>query len=290
LILAILWAFLVPLEAWCSEIAPEQIERILGYSTLQKAAPQGTLTGEMLDEIATAATRQLGQGNSMWNKSAPEWRAVFNRVRADIEKDKPAVASAFWGESSARASLHTRDIASEMQEADVSQILSYAESPQGKRYTAFLGSMDVIMASGILAVAQHMDIASSTVKVNRLSPEQRKQYLRLIQLSRIFQSTRAMTQMNANDDGVVLHLFVLATIAKNAEGLDSLYRTYADDLPGFEAFSKTEPCQHLFRAMAIADRNLSKRTMVSPFSAPVTLEMEKHGAEWKALYAEKTAK
>jgi hypothetical protein len=178
-----------------------------------------------------------------------------------------------------------------MQQPDVREILSYVDSPQGKRYTALLGSMDVIMASGMAAVVRKdIDIASSTVTVNKLSPEQRKQYLRLIQLSRVAQYMSAMKQRDASDDGVVLHIFVLAAIAKNAKGLDSLYQTYADDLPKFEAFNKTEPCQHFFRAMAIAARNSSKRALVSPFSAPVTLEMKKHGAEWKALYAEKTAK
>jgi hypothetical protein len=249
------------------------------------------LTGKLLDEIASSATRQLGQGNSVWNKSSPKWRAVFNRVRADIEEDKPAVTSGVQSENAARTRSYIRDIASEMHRADVSEILSYVDSPQGKRYTAFLGSMDVIMASGMTAVVRKdIDIASSTVTANKLSPEQRKQCLRLIQLSRVFQYMIAMKQINASDDGVVLHIFVLAAIAKNMDGLDSLYRTYANDLPEFEAFNKTEPCQHLFRALAIASGNTVKRPIISPFSAPVALEMKRHGAEWKALYAAETAK
>jgi len=283
--LAVFAVLLAPLAGRCAQIDPSQIQRIVGNGGLPKSEVK-EVTPKLLDAFATIATSKLGHGDSSWNASNPKWSAVFDRVRDDLERDSPMLSSAVNSAFAAIANQYLGDVASEMQQSDVDKILSYYNSPEGRRYEAFRRSVDSMMASGLTAPVSR-DKASSTANIP--NPEQSAKYLRMLQLSAQFQSAQALARMNndPSDNGVAF--FAAGAIARNAAELELLCRTYSDDLAKFEDFSKAEASQHLLRAVAIAGKKILT-SLSNAFQATVDTVMKKHEAEWNAFYATEAAK
>jgi hypothetical protein len=236
---------------------------------------------KLLDTVAGSETKRLDQNNSDWNASSPEWKPVYDRIRADLESEKPSIIAAMNNELQAQEA----DIASQLSQSDVDAILAYYRTPEGQRYQEFMRRVDKILVAGELAFVKR-DLQRTAA---RPSPDQMKRYFRMLQLSRMVQPIIVSSQMaEANHQGAewygsgdMIAFMGAAAINKSPQELDTLDKAYAGDLAGFEAFTKSPPAQHLFAAMGQSMVNFAKTGQPAD---PIRTVVQKHESEWMALY------
>ncbi|MGO8918047.1 MAG: hypothetical protein ACLQJR_19275 [Stellaceae bacterium] len=275
---------LVPSETWGDQIDPTVVARILGQENPPRSDPQAaTTTEKMADYLANIETKQLGQNDRDWNASNPKWKSVFDHVRSDLQTDLPAAMAAARAATPAFTRDYEADIAAQLLPSDVDAILTYYASPEGGRYQAFMRRIDAITGTGMASLGA----GDSPPVAGQTTAEQLQRNLRMVRLSRTFQAAMAAMKadMEAHRDltgysGIGILEGVAAS--RNQAELETLDKQYAADLPGFEAFSKSDSAQHFFKAMGAASIRLARRQ--NPFAELMQAAAKKHEIEWKALY------
>jgi hypothetical protein len=275
-------------ESWSDQIDPASIARILGTESSPHADAQDRDTNtKMLDGIAKLHTRLLDQGNPDWNASHPKWKLIFDHIRDDFEADMPAIITATKAAAPRIEHDYEIEIASQLSKADVDAILAYYNSPPGKRYEALMQRLDRVMNSGGASLFTGDAPASS-----QPTPEQMQRYLRLLQLSHLFRSMMAVSEIDkaAHRDasGTAAISFMAAAAArKNQAELETLSAEYADEISAFEVFEQTDASKHLYRAMGMAIPKLA--TKANPIAEAINAVAQKHQNEWRALYRAQTS-
>jgi hypothetical protein len=273
----------LPKGSWSEQIDLASVARISGTESLLHAGAQDQGTNQkMLDGMAKAQTVLLDEGNPNWNASHPKWKLIFDHIRKDFEADGPAILSATKATISKLEHNYEAQIASQLSEADVDEIVAYYNSPQGKRYETFMQRVDRVMNSGGASL-----FARDAPPSSQPTPEQMQRYLQLLQLSHLFQSMMALSEIDKaahrDTSGTAAIGFMAAAAAKkNQAEMETLSAEYGNDIPVFEVFEKTDASKHLFQAMGKATRKLA--TKANPIAAAVNAVTRKHQDEWKALY------
>jgi TonB family protein len=280
--LLFLVACLAPQRIRAEQVDTALIRKILGTENLPHTDQMDDETSrEMLDRIANYETRNLDPGNREWTVSSSKWKAVYDRIHADLESELPNTT--LQTNDLKRQQDYEDDIASHLSQSDVDSILAYYSTPEGQRYQGFKRRIDEIMAAGVASSLAKEDVQSTAAWP---APEQAKQYARMLVLSHAAESIMAQVQIAEAAGGdtsasTVLHIYVAGAIKKSPQELGTLSREYENDLSGFEAFSKTAAAQHLFTAMAHAMFDSAKK---NPLADSIIGVEQKHAGEWKAFY------
>ena len=266
-----------PPKSWSHDVDVAAIERILGDDALvSPSAPNPDQDKKMVDLLASSETKLLGQGDASWTPANPRWQPVFERVHADFEMEMPGISTTGHD--------YEAIVASQMTQADMDSLLAYYKTPQGRRYQDFIKRINQIMGSG---TASLIGVASPPSAPAQLSPDQQKRGVKMLMLSRAFQSIIAMSEMDKaahrDTSGYGAISFVLAAaMNKNPQELAALDQVYAGDLSDFEAFSKTDASRHLYQAIGVAAQKTTRTVLDS-----VKRIVQKNGDDWKALYKNK---
>lgn len=294
--------------AWCGQVDPGKIDLILrdigsSNASLDASSAQGVADPRLPSVLATIQTRQLGGGAGIkdWNEKNPKWKPIYDHIRADLEKDLPtlpAAAAAAYAEDirCEAGKCYAQDIASNLQPADVDAILAYFDTPGGKGFQAFQQQIGSIFTSGLLSSTQHALPQTAADHPNNgpdshaenilPTPEQMQRFLRMLRLSILVQSIKAMSEtarsgkQDTSDDGSMF--FLGAAMARNNTKLEELDRQYRNDLPGFEAFTETDASRHFIEAMAKADATSTKRKLLAVEGLQGIANT--HQQDWGALF------
>src|SRR5580692_9410540 len=104
------------------------------------------------DFLVTLATWQIAApGNRLWNKSHPEWPAAESRVRKDLGPEIQEMVA--FNLAGAKA-LWDKALGETLTQSEISGLLRFLRSAQGKRYTAFQRRLDAICAPTISRIAR----------------------------------------------------------------------------------------------------------------------------------------
>jgi hypothetical protein len=271
--------------SWGDQVDAASIARILGKDALHRldASESGNLE-KLLEGLAATETKLLDRANKDWNASNPKWKAVFDRVHSDIEADAPQIIAAIKAAARKREEEFEAQIAARLSRPDLNAMRAYYDSPQGRRYEAFMHRVDHVMASGGAALNRSGTDASSRAKV---SDEQSQQYVHLLQFSHLYQ---AMQVMSADDQAArratsgyeAIGYMAGEAAARNQAEMAAVFADYAADLPSFEAFERTDASQHLFRAIGLAIRATGNNA--NPIAGSIKAVTQKHENEWQAAY------
>jgi hypothetical protein len=126
--------------------------------------------------------------------------------------------------------------------SDVDSILAYYNLPDGHRYQVFIQRINQVMNAGVVALVTK---TAAPPPKNTLTPTQTELYLKMLQMSHLFQMTLAKaeiaqsTHLDMSGYGAI-GFFVGIAINENQPKLDALAKEYLDDQPSFEAFTETK--------------------------------------------------
>ena len=293
-ILLLIIACLAPQKIWPEQVDTASIRKILVRENRPHPDPENLphsdpmddeISKKVLDRIADSETMRLGQNNENWNVSSPKWKPVYDRVHADLESELPNTGISPLARALKTQQDYEDDLASHLSQSDVDSILTYYSTPEGQRYQDFIQRINKIITFSRVRSSQ--DAQSTAAK---LTPEQTKQYARMLMLSHLAEFVMARVQIAQATGGdtsgsTVLRIFMVEAINKSPRELEVLNRDYGNDLSGFEAFSGTEAARHFFVSMEQAWSHVLQN---GPFSASIKAVAQKHASEWKALYLAQT--
>ncbi len=269
------------------KIAPALIDRLLTPGNLPQINEMDAAGyKKLLDKIADSETSLLDKNNKNWNSSNSNWGFIFDRVHGDLESGMPLAT--INSELEKIRHSYEKDIASNLSKSDVNTMLAYYDSSQGKRYQDFMQRIDRIMNSGMATLLAPKQIPSSQ---NNLTPDQINMYMKLLQMSQPFQMTMALAEIanaehrDASGYGAIGFLAGVAIKANQLE-LETLSKKYANDIPSFEAFSKTESSHHFYIAMGKAVERLGGNSI--PIGNLIQSVEQKHKNEWMSLFQSQT--
>ena len=263
------------------------VRRIVGYSSLP---PQGATAAveKLLDGAAFRETLRLGEGKPDWNPRHPGWKAVYDRVRADIEAEQPAIVSAAdaeRGRNEAREREYLQTIASALSAADARAILDYYDSAPGLRYQGFMQRIDGAIAGGM---ASSLGLAAPPME-RAPEPEadsaKSQRFFEMIKMSHPYQALSASAALKRDPSGMgALGIMAAAAIASHRAELEAILSEYSADLAGFEAFQKTAAAQSLSRAMSLAAEESAQRSIEKPPPDVFGPVRRRYTEEWRAAY------
>ena len=270
-----------PQKSWGDQVDPVLIGRILGAESLTRA--DAATTKKQLDGIANSQTKLLDMDNKYWNVANPKWKVVYDRVRADLEADSPEILTAMTEAVGNLDRAYKAGIAENISQSDVDAILEFYGSPIGQRYRDFMRRIDPIMTGGTVSLFTGGAGAPGAA----LTPVQTQTYLRMLQMSHLFQMTVAMASgaQAAHQDTSgygAIGFMAGAAINRSRAELEELSKQYADDIADFEAFGKGDASQHFFRAMGLSTQKMAKSA--NPAVEAIGAITKKHASEWKQLY------
>lgn len=270
----------------------ESVRRIVGYGGLP---PHGATAGveELLNEVAFRETLRLGQGKPVWNPRHPGWKAVYDRVRADIETERPAIvraADAEKGRNAAREQEYLQTIASALSATDVRAILDYVDSAQGLRYQGFMQRIDGAIAGGMASSLGFAAPPTDSAPAPEADSAKWQSFVEMIMMSHPYQAIIASPARAQDRSGMgALGTMAAAAIASRHAELDAILSEYSAELAGFKAFQKTPPAQSLFRAMGRAAEQSAQRSIEKPPPDVFGPARRKYAEEWRAAYRAQVA-
>jgi len=277
LILALLF---VPHTSW-AEVDTAVVAKILGEELSRVPDIDDEKSKQMLNSLSNSATKLLDQNNKDWNPSSPKWKAIYDRVHADLESEMPSIRAAVTDQSRNRLQAYEANIAAHISQVDADAILAYYATPEGQRYQEFTGSVDKIVSVGAANFASP-SAADKRQAVAKLTDQQIQRYLRMLMLSRLYQAVATLSQTSHDPSaGGGIGFLLGPAIFKNYQELEALDEKYAGDFASFDAFTKTDAAQHFFAAMGRAMPLLSEGNSVAD---SINAVEQKHESEWKALY------
>ena len=278
LIMALL---LVPQTSW-AQVDTALVAKILGGEELFHPEMDDEKSKKLLDNMTNSATKLLDQNNKDWNAASPKWKAIYDRVHADLGSEMPTIRAAVKDQSQKALQAYERDIAAHISQADAEAILAYYATPDGQRYQEFTRSVDKIVSVGATNFASPGAADNERQAAAKLTDQQIQRYLRLLMLSRLYQSVATLSQTSHDPSaGGGIGFLLGPAIFKNYQELEALDEKYAGDFASFEAFTKTGAAQHFFVAMGQAMPLLTQGNSVADSIKAVE---QKHESEWKALY------
>lgn len=259
------------------------IQRILGEELSHPREIDDEKSKKLLDAMSNSATKLLDQNNKDWNASSPKWKAVYDRVHADLELEMPSIRANVSNQTQKLQRDGKANIAAHLSQYDVDAILAFYGTPEGQRYQEFARRVDQITSFGVANPASLGAADNGRQSVDRPTPEQTSQYIKMLMLSRPYQSVVAASQAQQNPSGYgdLIGFGMGLTIRRNQQDLEALDKEYAADLTNFEAFTKTDAAQHLFAAIGDSMLRIAKESSLVGFFRAVG---QKHESEWKALY------
>lgn len=281
--LAILFSLLFPAQAaWCAQADSAKVDLILHDLGADSTSAKGGAPAyeHVVDAVATGETQHLGAGENNWNAENPKWKPIYDRIHADLERDLPGSSAYAAIKECEGVNCYARDVASNLDPADVDAILSYLGTTEGKRFQVFQLQVNEILQSGIKAAS-----AQKTQSKHSALPEERtKPLFEMLKLSFLVQSLEARADADAGRDPSggdgIAWLMVFAEVEKEAE-LEKLHSQYGNDLATFEAFTKTDAARHLIDAAGKADAKGQQRLKL--VYEGIQGIVDKHEEGWKAL-------
>lgn len=216
-VLLLMIACLLAQKIWAKQVDTASINKILGTENLPHPDPMDDATTKrVLDTTANSETRNLDPFNQNWNASSPEWKPVFDHIRADLESELPNSIAALQANPLKMQQDYEADIASHLAQSDVDSILTYYGTSEGQRYQDFIRKIDKIMSAGVGSIFAKEEAQSAAAWP---APEQAKQYARMLVLSHLAQPTMAQVQIAEAAGGdtsgsTVIHIFVSGAIKK----------------------------------------------------------------------------
>ena len=146
-LLLILALLLVPHTSW-AQVDTALVAKILGEELSRPPEIDDEKSKRMLDSLSNSATKLLDQNNKDWNAASPKWKAIYDRVHADLGSEMPTIRAAVKDQSQKALQAYERDIAAHISQADAEAILAYYATPDGQRYQEFTRSVDKIVSVG----------------------------------------------------------------------------------------------------------------------------------------------
>ncbi|WP_139351528.1 hypothetical protein [Rhodanobacter sp. C06] len=207
--------------------------------------------------MAVAETAMLGRNQAGWSPRHEKWALVYWRVLSDLERHAPEIAAA-WDQDKAQEA-YQQAILSQLSVEDVTELHQFASSELGARYARFMLGLDRALHS-----SSYTFDADGHAKAHcNASMDLCKQYMRIAHLSRQYKS---LVAIHLDPGATALEraryaasdLILESTFDGGASQLNQLLATFQNDLPAFEAYERSDLAQHIFKAMAITDRDLSK--------------------------------
>ena len=215
---------------------------------------------DKIGTMAVAETAMLGKNQADWSPGHDKWVLVYGRVFSDLEQHASEIASA-WDQTKAQEA-YQKAILSQLSAEDLTALHQFASSDLGARYARFMFGLDRALHSSSYTVD-----ADGNFKVRFNAPMAlREQYMRIAHLSRQYQSLFAIhldpgataperARYEASD--VILE----STFDGGASQVKKLQAEFQNDLPAFEAYEHSNLAQHIFKAIAITDRDLWEFTV-----------------------------
>lgn len=254
-----------------------KIRVLIGGSPTQAERDAG------LTAMATAQTKMLDKDRADWGPNDKRWPAIFERVRSDL-----AVVLS-QGDSQQEAALQTylSNISAEITSSDIDAMLAFYQTAAGARYQVCVRRLDLIVLSGSASFFE------KNRAPERATPEELSQFVRLLQLSHVFQADVANQEEDraAGRDmsGYGLSSFMLAgTINRYREALKALSAEFASDLEAFEKFNKTDAARRFFVAVSHANKKRVWQNGKGAFTDLIDA-LKPRQLEWKALYSSSVA-
>jgi len=264
------------------------VRRALGGET-DALTPAPDADARLVDTIAKSVTLRLGNGDADWKPTHPLWPSVYARVRADLERETPALTADFQAAAGRSVARLVSAVAAEVSPADIEAILTYYNTPQGQRYLALMSRLDGILGRGLTPPPGY---DPKTSPAEPLPDEQQRALLEMMMLSRLMQAASAAQELSVamhgdpSGFGGVAFMMTLGLRFHQPEAI-ALQAQYAADIPAFTEFEKTAAAHSLFRALGRA-MFLPQQPPTRVFDEIVEKAQLRHGQDWRAFYRSET--
>ncbi|MGB9152750.1 MAG: hypothetical protein WCD70_06650 [Alphaproteobacteria bacterium] len=138
---------------------------------------------------------------------------------------------------------------------DINSYLSFMKTDTGKRYADFNKKAAEICVNGMKGLMNKQVSAETPLT---LSPEQSKNYQRMLLITSTFQVFQYLHAHDQADDGVVQKIMMEAVLKQSPDQLGDLYKEYAGNLDAFDAYNKTQAAQDVITATLKASQQMAK--------------------------------
>lgn len=275
----LLWAS--PPRAADPEVDLESVRRIVTHGASAEPEPPLQIA-KLLDSGAFRETQRLGQGRTDWTPQHPGWKAVYDRVRSDLERERAPITSAAEAERARVEGKFLVKIASSLSAADAHTILAYYDSAEGQRYQTFMQRIDRVMAEGMMSVFQP---SSPPPDRGALESAESQRYYEMLLMSDPIQTVTAMPEAQKDPSGLpALGMMAAGAVASQPAEVKAILAEYSADLTAFASFQKTQAAQGLFKAMGLATQERVTQTIKAPLPDMFDSARRKYAEQWQAEY------
>jgi hypothetical protein len=246
-----------------------------------EAGAPGTLDTEAVGAWAEPMLHDLDPSNPRWNSTHPQWPALRDIVSADIAPDLKVQVSALQTQLSDSMS---HDIAQRMNEADLTELLRYFSSADGRRFVAFQGQVTKLFGAGMRTALQ----SGQGAKTAPPPADVMKGRLQLLMLSTSAQITQSWLEearrTNADTSGFQAIGFIAAAVAvREGDELDALRLRYASHLDEFDRFNQSPLGKRFFAAFGEASKSVGL-VAANALHSFQRNEEAKYLEHWKSAY------
>ena len=262
-----------------SAVSPDQLDAIMGDAPVSQPKPANI--DALLDKQAEMVTKALGKNDPAWTNTNPKWAVVYTKVRADLAADNKPVMD--YLQQAAEDSK--KNIAENLEPADVKSITDFLNTDEGKRYQVFDKQADAIVRDGMRALMGHTPPPPKTP----LSKEQIDHYTRMLMQAKSVQTQMAMVKTATSSSGVggAMGFALGFAIQARSADVEKLYQQYGPDIDKFDAFNQSDAQQHFLRATVLSAQQVIKK--MKEIEAAQTPIKKKQQEEWAALYQRQMA-
>jgi uncharacterized protein DUF3455 len=260
------------------------VRRLAGSTLVSILRSQGLDSVDALIEpLANSETRRVSGGDSTWGPSDPLWPTIYAQVRSDLETDKPQIAAALQATQQAETE-YLLSVAANLAPEHVKALLTYYDTPPGRRYAALMRELDGVMNSPALALRPPLTAPSAAATQDDKEP------LRMLMRSHPARAATAhfdTLRAAGGDPGAGASWSFMLAMTANAhrQQIESIYAQYAADLPAVESFQSTPAAQGLFAAMAQAE--VLRSQLVKPYLDELNA-IHGRAQPWQASYLSQT--
>lgn len=246
-----------------------------------------------LDVFAALELRVIAPTDPNWKRDNPQWVALFNVVRQDLNRDlQPAMRA----QETENARLQDDVLSSHLSSGEVGELLAFYRSNVGRRYLAFEQRLSSIQAKGLSQLT--VGLAAGGVdpaSVPHEFPSQEIVDARQRMLANSWSSLLLRgvmpkvegTASGADPQGKAIMESMLDVVAKtHGPELDDLRRQYGSDLTQFDAFQRSATVKSLLSAFkALGEQTAAGAAGVpDAFKAALDRSIAVHTPSWKAAY------
>jgi len=236
---------------------------------------RATVESQTIDNVALMMTRQLAPEDPAWNPKNPRWSSMLQRVRADLRTDLSARLAASL---TAAQGVWNQALRTSLSEDDVTQLVTYFRTAQGKQYIEFQRRLNVLLTAALLDM-----LKDPLVAANAKRHAVQDKYAKLLDLSLSIQL--APPTPGTGTPGSPLDPVITALVTSHPAELDQLQAAYQRDLDGFRAFDRSAPKGHLLAANHSAGTQWNGSQMARELTGAVLASVTMHMDAWQRAYA-----